>query len=78
MFMHLPQTAPIDAPAVLAAWHDKPTFYVVSAEDQVIPPDAQRFFAGRMKATVTEIASSHAGLVSKAEDVAKVIEDAAQ
>jgi len=31
-----------------------------------------------MKATVTEIESSHAGLVSKAEDVAKVIEDAAR
>jgi len=70
--------ANFDAPAVVAAWHTKPTYYVVSAQDQVIPPDAQRFFAGRMKATVTEIESSHAGLVSKAEDVAKVIEDAAR
>ena len=66
------------AVAEVAAWHDKPTFFVVTTEDQVIPPDAQRFFAGRMKAEVTEIAASHAGLVSRADDVAKVIERAAQ
>lgn len=62
----------------VAAWHDKPNFYVVTTQDQVIPPDAQRFFAGRMKATVTEIPASHAGLVSHPDDVAKVIESAAQ
>jgi len=44
----------------------------------VLPPDAQRFFAGRIGATVTEIEASHSGLISKAEDVAKVIEAAAQ
>jgi hypothetical protein len=44
----------------------------------MIPADAQRFFAGRIEATVTELAASHAGLVSKPEDVAKVIEDAAR
>ncbi len=66
------------AAAEVAAWHDKPTYFVVTTEDKVIPPDAQRFFASRMKAEVTEIAASHAGLVSHAEDVAKVIEQAAQ
>jgi pimeloyl-ACP methyl ester carboxylesterase len=63
---------------VVAAWHDKPNFYVVTTNDLVVPPDFQRFLAGRMNATVTEIAASHSGLVSKAEDVAKVIEDAAR
>ena len=70
--------ANFDAEAEVAAWHDKPSFYVVTTEDLVIPADAQRFFAGRIGATVTEIAASHAGLVSKAEAVAKVIEAAAQ
>ncbi|MBO9589754.1 alpha/beta hydrolase [Devosia sp.] len=70
--------ANFDAVAEVAAWHGKPNFYVVTSEDLVIPPDAQRFFAGRIGATTTEIAASHSGLVSQAEAVAKVIEDAAR
>ena len=50
----------------------------VTTDDRVIPADVQRFFAGRMGATVTEIAASHSGLVSQPEVVAKVIEDAAR
>jgi pimeloyl-ACP methyl ester carboxylesterase len=64
--------------AAVAAWHDKPTSYVVTTNDLVIPADVQRFFAGRMGATVTEIAASHSGLVSQAEAVARVIEEAAR
>lgn len=70
--------ANFDAVADVAAWHDKPNFYVVTTQDLMIPADAQRFFAGRINATVSEIDASHSGLVSKAEDVAKVIEAAAQ
>lgn len=70
--------ANFDAAAAVAAWHDKPNFYVVTTADQVIPPDAQRFFAGRINAQVTEIDASHSGLVAKAGDVAAVIESAAQ
>ncbi|WP_423066710.1 alpha/beta fold hydrolase [Devosia sp. CN2-171] len=70
--------ANFDAEAVVAAWHDKPNFYVVTANDLVLPPDAQRFFSGRINATVTEIAASHSGLVSHAEEVASVIEAAAK
>lgn len=70
--------ANFEAVAEVAAWHDKPNFYVVTTEDLMLPADPQRFFAGRIKATVTEIVASHSGLISKAEDVAKVIEAAAQ
>ena len=70
--------ANFDAPAQVAAWHDKPNFYVVTTQDLMIPADAQRFFAGRMQAAVTEIDASHSGLVSKAEDVAAIIESAAR
>jgi pimeloyl-ACP methyl ester carboxylesterase len=70
--------ANFDAVTEVAAWHDKPNFYVVTTDDLMIPADAQRFFAGRMKAQVTEIAASHSGLVSQPEAVAKVIEAAAQ
>jgi len=70
--------ANFDAVAEIAAWHDKPNFYVITAQDLVLPPDAQRFFAGRINAIITEIAASHSGLVSQAEKVAEVIEAAAQ
>ncbi|MBY0320919.1 MAG: alpha/beta hydrolase [Reyranella sp.] len=60
-----------------AAWRDKPTFYVVSTQDKVIAPEAQKFFATRMKAQTTDVAGSHASLVVHAKDVAAVIEKAA-
>jgi len=69
--------ANFDAEAKVAAWHDKPNFYVVTTEDRMIPAEAQRFFAGRAGASVTEIAASHSGLVSQAEAVAEVIDAAA-
>lgn len=69
--------ANFDAKAEVAAWHGRETHYVVMSEDLVLPPDAQRFFASRMQATVTEVAASHAGLISAAEVVADVIVEAA-
>lgn len=70
--------ANFDAEAEVAAWHGKPNFYVVTTEDLMIPVEAQRFFAGRTGATVTEIKASHSGLVSQPEAVAAVIEAAAK
>ena len=66
-----------EAPVDTAAWHDKPTFYVISTKDKVIAPEAQKFFAARMKAQTTEVAGSHASLVVHAREVADVIEKAA-
>ena len=37
------------------AWKTKPSWYIVSAQDGAIAPDAERFFAKRMKATTTEL-----------------------
>lgn len=66
-----------DAPAQIAAWHDKPSWYVISAQDLVLDPHAQAFFAERIKARVTTVAGSHASLASHAAEVAAVIEAAA-
>ena len=66
-----------EAPVDTAAWHDKPTFYVISTKDKVIAPAAQKMFATRMKAQTTEVAGSHASLVVHAKEVAAVIEKAA-
>ena len=65
-----------EAPVDIAAWRDKPTFYVISTKDKVIAPEAQKLFATRMKAQTTEVAGSHASLVVHAKEVAAVIEEA--
>jgi len=59
------------------AWKTKPTWYVVSALDQAIAPDEERFFAKRMKATTTELKASHVSMLSQPKAVAAVIMDAA-
>src|ERR1700748_3471690 len=56
-----------EAPVNIAAWHDKPTFYVVSTKDKVLAPEAQKSFAARIKAQTTEVAGSHASLVVHAK-----------
>jgi pimeloyl-ACP methyl ester carboxylesterase len=59
------------------AWKTKPSWYLVTTEDHMIPPPAQRMMAKRAGATVVEVAGSHAIYVSKPEVVAKIIEQAA-
>jgi pimeloyl-ACP methyl ester carboxylesterase len=66
-----------EAPVDVAAWHHKPTFYVMTTKDKLLAPEAQKMFAARMKAKVTEVNGSHASLVVHAEEVAAVIEKAA-
>ena len=60
------------------AWKSKPSYYLVSTEDKMIPPPAQQFMAKRAGATVTEIAGSHAVYVSQPNAVAALIEKAAK
>jgi pimeloyl-ACP methyl ester carboxylesterase len=56
------------------AWKGKPSFYVVSTEDRMIPPPAQHAMAQRAGATVTEVKASHAVYESRPGAVAQVIE----
>jgi pimeloyl-ACP methyl ester carboxylesterase len=59
------------------AWQIKPSWYLVSTEDRMIPPDAQRAMSKRARSTVTEVKGSHAVYVSQAQAVAHFIERAA-
>jgi pimeloyl-ACP methyl ester carboxylesterase len=59
------------------AWKVKPSWYIVAKQDRAIAPDEERFFAKRMKATTRELDSSHVPMITKANDVAAVIIDAA-
>ena len=60
------------------AWARHPTWYLVAADDEAIPPDAERMFAQRMGARTVEIASSHLAMVSHPDAVVKLIESAAE
>lgn len=63
--------------ATQAAWRSKPSFYAVSAEDRTINPDLQRFMAKRMGAKTIELAASHVPMISRPDDIAALILDAA-
>jgi pimeloyl-ACP methyl ester carboxylesterase len=59
------------------AWRTKPSWYLVTTEDKMIPPDAQRAMSKRAAATVVEVKGSHAIYVSQPRAVADLIEQAA-
>jgi pimeloyl-ACP methyl ester carboxylesterase len=61
-----------------AAWKTIPSFYLLTLDDKAINPEAQRFYAQRMKATTVEIRSSHVSFLSHPEEVVRLIERAAQ
>lgn len=54
-------------------WKVKPTSYLVTAEDRMIPPSAQRKMAKRSGARTIEIKSSHAVMLSHPQEVAAFI-----
>jgi pimeloyl-ACP methyl ester carboxylesterase len=60
------------------AWKALPSWYMVAANDQAIPPDAERLFAKRMDATTVEVASSHVAMVSHPREVIKLTVTAAE
>ena len=60
-----------------AAWRAKPSWYLVTTEDQMIPPDAQRMMSERAGSTVVEVKASHSVYVSQPQVVAHLIKQAA-
>jgi len=65
-------------PVTRPAWKTKPSWYLVSANDQIIPPDVERMYAKRMKATTEEVAGSHVAFISHPDVSAHLIEEAAK
>lgn len=59
------------------AWKSKPSWYLISTEDKMIPPDAQRAMSKRAGSKVVEVKGSHAVYVSQPRAVASFIEQAA-
>src|SRR5262249_23321233 len=61
----------------IPAWKSLPSWYLVAARDEAIPPQAEGQFAGRMGATTVEVPSSHVAMVSHPQDVLALIQAAA-
>jgi pimeloyl-ACP methyl ester carboxylesterase len=59
------------------AWLTKPSWYMITTEDRMIPPPAQRVMARRANATTAEVAGSHAIYQSQPAAVAAFIKKAA-
>ncbi|MEP9380115.1 alpha/beta hydrolase [Aquabacter sp. CN5-332] len=60
-----------------AAWMTKPSWFVLTAKDQMIQPALQEAMAQKIKAKVTLIESDHAAALSHPKEVAAAIIDAA-
>ncbi|WP_165465982.1 alpha/beta fold hydrolase [Enterobacter cloacae] len=59
-----------------AAWHDKPSWYVVSKNDRMINPELERAMAKKINANITEVAASHVSMVSQPDVITRTIEQA--
>jgi pimeloyl-ACP methyl ester carboxylesterase len=55
------------------AWKQLPTWYQISENDRILPPDIQRNYAERMNATTLSLNSSHASLISHPNEIAELI-----
>ncbi|WP_017906722.1 alpha/beta fold hydrolase [Pseudomonas asplenii] len=61
-----------------AAWHDKPSWYLQTKNDQALRPDVQQAIAQWIGAQVISIDSSHLSLLSHPDEVARLIDRAAR
>lgn len=73
-----PAVAAFEAKVSQPAWKTHDSWYVLSTEDRIIPPPAQRKMAGRANASIKEVRASHASYISQPEAVANAIDEAAR
>ena len=83
LVMAVTQKAPVGSTfgdkITVAAWKTRPSWYQISTEDRMIHPDNQKRMSARLGAKkVISLAASHASLVSKAEEVCALIDEAAK
>jgi pimeloyl-ACP methyl ester carboxylesterase len=68
-------TSPVTTPA----WRTKPSWMLVATADRIISPDLERWYAARAHSHTIEVAgASHSVYESRPDEVAALIENAAQ
>lgn len=67
----------VTANADRIGWKSKPSYFMVTKKDRMVPPSGQRAMAKRAGAKVVEIDSSHAVMLAHPDEVAAFIQTAA-
>ncbi|GIJ26359.1 alpha/beta hydrolase [Micromonospora qiuiae] len=71
-------TTALEEAATRSAWRTIPSWALLATQDRAIPLAAQRFMAKRANSRTVEVRASHAVTVSRPDDVAKLIMQAAR
>jgi pimeloyl-ACP methyl ester carboxylesterase len=71
------QGAILATPIRAAAWHDKPSWFIVASNDRTIAPEQEKATAERMGAKVLTLPSSHVPMLSHPQEVADFVTNAA-
>ena len=66
----------IQAKVTRVAWKGRPSYFLLTTADHMIPPSTQHSMAKRSGAKTTEINSAHAVMLSHPQEVARFIESA--
>jgi hypothetical protein len=67
----------LSGPVSEPAWRAKPSWYLITTNDKMIPPPAQRTMSGRAGSTTVEVPASHSVYVSQPAAVCACVEQAA-
>jgi pimeloyl-ACP methyl ester carboxylesterase len=68
----------LGAPVSQAAWKTKPSWFLVTTKDRVVPVELARNMAHKLNAETVEVASCHAVIVAHPEEVSSLIIKATQ
>jgi pimeloyl-ACP methyl ester carboxylesterase len=68
----------LNEPSGAPAWRSIPSWYLIGAQDKIIPAAAERAMAARAGSTVAEYRAGHLGLMTHPGTVTRVIERAAR
>jgi pimeloyl-ACP methyl ester carboxylesterase len=71
------QSAILGTPIKSAAWHSKPSWFVIASNDRTIAPEQESSTAKRMGAKTITVASSHLAMLAQPEKVAEFVIEAA-
>ncbi|WP_397450751.1 alpha/beta hydrolase [Pseudomonas sp. NA-150] len=63
----------LSTPVSQAAWHDKPTWYLIATADNAIPLALQEIFVNKIDAVTARVDAGHCSMVSQPRAVADLV-----
>jgi pimeloyl-ACP methyl ester carboxylesterase len=71
------QGAILGTPISTAAWHTKPSWFVIASNDRTISPEQEKVTARRMNAKTLTLPTSHVAMLAKPKEVSEFVSEAA-